>query len=124
MVMAFGGTLGLMGVALPGVEVGIAISALVLGTLVLAEARPPLVAAAVVVGFFAIFHGHAHGTELPQGESGLLYSVGFVVATGCLHGIGIATGLLHRWPWGRVALRMAGGAVALSGVGFLVRALT
>jgi len=123
MVMALGGTLGLMGVALPGVEVGIAISALVLGILVLAEARPPLAIAAVVVGFFAIFHGHAHGTELPAGESGLLYSVGFVVATGCLHAVGIALGLLNRWSSGRTALRAAGAVVALSGVAFLVRAL-
>lgn len=123
MVMAFGGTLALLGVTLPGVEFGIAISALVLGILVLAEARPPLVTAAVIVGFFAIFHGHAHGTELPEGQSGLLYSVGFVVATGCLHGVGIAVGLVHRWAWGRSALRAAGAVVALAGVGFLVRAL-
>lgn len=124
MVMALGGTLGLMGAALPGVEVGIAISALVLGILVLAEARPPLAVAAVVVAFFAIFHGHAHGTELPPGESGLLYSIGFVVATGCLHGVGIALGLLHRWSSGRRALRAAGALVALAGIGFLVRALS
>lgn len=123
MVMALGGTLGLMGVALPGVEVGIAISGVVLGILVLFEARPPLAVAAVVVGFFAIFHGHAHGTELPAGESGLLYSIGFVVATGCLHAAGIALGLIHRWSPGRLALRAAGAVVALAGVGFLVRAL-
>ena len=124
MVMALGGTLGLMGMALPGVEVGIAISALVLGMLVLAEARPPLAFAAAVVAFFAIFHGHAHGTELPPGESGLLYSIGFVVATGCLHGVGIALGLLHRWSSGRRALRAAGALVALAGIAFLVRALS
>ncbi len=123
MVMAFGGTLGLLGVALPGVEIGIAISALVLGVLVLAEARPPLAVAAVVVGFFAIFHGHAHGTELPEGQSGLLYSIGFVVATGGLHAVGIALGLLHRWSSGRAALRAAGAVVALAGIGFLMRAL-
>lgn len=123
MVMAFGGTLGLMGFSLPGVEIGIAISALVLGSLVLAEARPPLAVAAVVVGFFAIFHGHAHGTELPQGESGLLYSIGFVVATGCLHAVGIALGLFHRWSSGRIALRAAGALVALAGIAFLARAL-
>jgi urease accessory protein len=123
MVMAFGGTLGLMGISLPGVEIGIAISALVLGILVLAEARPPLAVAALAVGFFAIFHGHAHGTELPPGESGLLYSIGFVVATGCLHAVGIALGLLHRWSSGRTALRAAGAVVALAGIGFLLRAL-
>ncbi len=86
MVMAFGGMLALLGVAIPGVEIGIAASALLLGTMVLLEAKPPLAAAAALVGVFAIFHGHAHGTELPEGASGLLYSIGFVVATGCLHG--------------------------------------
>lgn len=123
MVMAFGGTLGLMGVALPGVEIGIAVSAIVLGVLVLAEARPPLAVAALVVGFFAIFHGHAHGTELPQGQSGILYSIGFVAGTGCLHAVGITLGLVHRWSSGRVALRAAGAVVALAGVGFFVRGL-
>lgn len=122
-VMALGGTLGLMGAALPGVEIGVAVSAVVLGVLVLTEARPPLAVAAAVVGFFAIFHGHAHGTELPAGESGLLYSIGFVVATGCLHAVGIGLGLVHRWSAGRVALRAAGALVALAGLGFLVRAV-
>jgi urease accessory protein len=87
------------------------------------EARPPLWAAAVLVGFFAIFHGHAHGTELPAGANGLLYSVGFVIATGCLHAAGIAVGLVHRWPAGRTALRLAGAVVAAGGVWFLWRAI-
>src|ERR1700756_4613836 len=75
MVMAFGGMLGLMGVPLPGTEIGIALSAIGLGAMVATEARPPLWIAAVMVGFFAIFHGHAHGTELPPDESGVLYSI-------------------------------------------------
>jgi urease accessory protein len=123
MVMAFGGMLGLIGVPVPGVEIGIAVSALLLGVAVLVELRPSLPLAAVLVGFFAIFHGHAHGTELPAGQSGLLYSMGFVVATGSLHATGIAVGLIHRWPWGRVALRLAGASVAASGIFFLWRAL-
>ena len=88
-----------------------------------AEARPPSGWAPRVVAFFAVFHGHAHGTELPAGQSGLLYSVGFVAATGLLHAAGIAVGLIHRWAWGRRALRGAGAAVAASGVYFLWRAL-
>jgi len=124
MVMAFGGMLGLMGIPIPGVEVGIAISALVLGAMVMLEAKPPLWIAAVIVGFFAVFHGHAHGTELPEGASGLLYSIGFVVATGSLHGAGIAIGLIHKWPWGRKALRVAGGAVGLAGLYFLWSAVS
>ncbi len=123
LVMAIGGFLGLLGVPLPGVEVGIAASAVLLGAMVATESRPPLALAAALVAFFAVFHGHAHGTELPPGQSGLLYSFGFVVATGCLHAVGIALGLLHRWRSGRVALRGAGAAVGLAGLVFLWRAL-
>ena len=119
MVMACGGMLGLMGLDLPGVEVGIALSALALGVMVAWEARPPLWVAALLVGFFAIFHGHAHGKELPAGADALLYSIGFVVATGSLHAAGIGMGLVHRWPVGRVALRLAGVVVALAGVAFV-----
>jgi urease accessory protein len=89
---------------------------------VLAEWRPPLWAAALLVGFFAVFHGHAHGAELPEGASGLLYSMGFVIATGTLHAIGIGIGSVHRWSWGRAALRVAGAAVAAAGGYFLWRA--
>ncbi len=122
-VMALGGFLGLLGVPLPGVEVGIAASAILLGAAVMTERRLPLYAAAALVGLFAVFHGHAHGTELPAGQSALLYSLGFVVATGCLHAIGIAIGASHRWPAGRIALRIAGGGVGLAGVFFLWRAI-
>ena len=123
MVMAVGGFLGLLGIPLPGVEIGIALSAVLLGAMVAREARPSLAVAAALVAFFAVFHGHAHGTELPPGQSGLMYSMGFVTATGCLHGVGIAIGVVHRWPAGKVALRLAGVAVALAGVSFLWRAI-
>jgi urease accessory protein len=123
MVMAFGGMLALLGVPLPGSEIGIALSALALGLAVTAEAKPPLWAAAIVVGGFAIFHGHAHGTELPPGANGILYSIGFVIATGGLHAAGIAIGLAHRWRWGRFGLRMIGAGVAVAGAIFLWRAL-
>lgn len=122
MVMAIGGFLGLVGVPLPGTEVGIALSVLVLGVMVALEARPPLAVAAAIVAAFAIFHGHAHGTELPPGQSGLTYSIGFVAATGTLHGVGILLGVAHRWAKGRFALRVAGGGVALAGIAFVVRA--
>lgn len=124
MVMALGAMMGLLGIPLPGVEIGVAVSALVLGTMVLAEKRPALWIAAGVIGFFAVFHGHAHGVELPAGQSGLLYSMGFVICTGCLHGVGIAIGLIHRWATGRFALRVAGGGVAAAGLYFLYAALT
>lgn len=123
MVMAFGGMLGLMGIPLPGVEYGIAASAILLGAAVLFEVRPPLAVAAVLVGIFAIFHGHAHGTELPPGQSGLLYSMGFVIATGCLHAVGITMGAVHRWGWGQRLLRFAGAIVAGGGMFFLWKAV-
>lgn len=121
--MAIGGMLGLMGIPLPGVEIGIAVSAIVLGIMVVAAARPPLWVAAVLVGVFALFHGHAHGTELPEGANGTLYSIGFVIATGLLHGVGIAIGLIHRYDWGKPALRGAGALVAAGGAFFLYQAL-
>jgi urease accessory protein len=123
MVMAFGGMLGLIGFSLPGIEVGIAVSAIILGVMVGLEAKPPLWVAAVAVGFFAIFHGHAHGAELPPGADALLYSIGFVIATGCLHAAGIGIGLIHRWPAGKVALRLTGLAVAMAGGCFLWQAV-
>jgi urease accessory protein len=119
MVMAFGGMLGLLGVPLPGMEIGIAASAILLGAAVMMELRPPLALAAGLVGFFAIFHGYAHGSELLAGQSGLLYSIGFVMATGCLHAVGISIGLVHRWSWGQRALRVAGAAIALAGIFFM-----
>jgi urease accessory protein len=123
LVMALGGALGVVGVPLPGVEVGIALSAVVLGAMVAFAARPPLWVAALIVGAFAIFHGHAHGTELPEAASPIAYSLGFVVATGLLHAAGIAFSLVTRWAQGRHLVRGAGGAIGALGAYFLVRAL-
>ena len=119
-VMAFGGLLGGLGVPLPAVETGIAASALALGAAVALALRPPLWVSAVLVGAFAIFHGHAHGTELPQAANPFAYGVGFVVATGLLHLSGIALGLLARWPAGLRTVRVGGGAIACVGLYFLV----
>ncbi len=122
MVMAFGGFLGLIGVPIPGVEIGIALSGVVLGAAVMTESRPPLYLAAALIAIFAICHGHAHGAELPPGTSGLTYSIGFVVATGLLHACGIGIGAVHRWPYGRLALRALGGLISVGGVFFLSQA--
>jgi urease accessory protein len=119
LVMALGGVLGILGFPIPGVEAGIAASALVLGLMVAFAARPPLWVAAVLVGTFAVFHGHAHGAELPPGADAVAYSAGFVIATGLLHLAGIAFGLLTGSPAGRIAVRTAGGAIALAGLVFL-----
>jgi urease accessory protein len=124
MVMALGGMMGLMGIKLPGIELCIALSALALGFAVFREARPKLWISATIVGAFAIAHGHAHGTELPIGANGVLYSVGFVMATGLLHALGIGIGLVHRWTAGRIALRVAGALVAMGGVFFLWKAIS
>jgi urease accessory protein len=119
MMMAAGGMLGLIGMPLPGVEIGIALSAVVLGALVVGRIRVPVAAAVIIVGFFAIFHGHAHGTELPAGQNALLYSLGFVIATGLLHAVGITIGLMQRWELGGQVLRGAGGLVLVAGLYFL-----
>ncbi len=119
LVKTFGGLLGVLGISIPAVETGIAVSALVLGLMVLLTVRAPLWTAALLVGAFAIFHGHAHGTELPNAASPLAYSFGFVFSTGLLHLTGIAFGELSRWPWGTIAVRAGGGVIALAGVGFL-----
>jgi urease accessory protein len=122
LVMAVGGVLGVLGVPLPGVEVGIALSAVALGAAVAFALKPPWWVAALLVAAFAVFHGHAHGTELPQAANAVAYSLGFVIATGLLHLAGIAFGALTRSPRGRVAVRALGGAIALLGVFFLARA--
>ena len=123
MIMSIGGFLGLVGCPLPGVELGIGLSALCLGIMVAIEARPPLWVAVTLVGVFGLFHGHAHGTELPAGQDGMVYSMGFVIATGCLHGAGIALGVIHRWKAGITALRVAGAAIAMGGAFFTWQAL-
>jgi len=119
LVMAFGGALGVMGIPIPSIETGIAVSAIVLGAMVAFAIRPPLWVAAILVGVFAIFHGHAHGTELPIAASPLAYSAGFVISTGMLHLSGIAFGLLVRWPAGKIAVRTFGVFISIAGVGFL-----
>jgi len=123
LVMAIGGLLGMIGVPIPGVEIGIAVSGLVMGLAVLFELKPPLAVACLIVAAFAVFHGHAHGAELPAGESAILFSLGFVIATGLLHLAGILLGETRRWRGGRAFVRGAGGAVALAGLFFLERAL-
>ena len=119
LVMAFGGALGILGVPVPGVETAIALSGIVLGLMIVFTVRPPLWVASVLVAFFAIFHGYAHGAELPHAANAFSYAIGFVIATGLLHLGGIAVGLLIRWPWGRVAVRGCGAVIAATGFAFL-----
>lgn len=115
MIMALGAALGVVGVPLPAGELIIALSVIVLGALVALAQRLHISAALVIVGVFAVAHGHAHGEELPHAADALAFTVGFVLATGLLHLAGIVIGLLARWPWGFAVIRSAGCAVA--GVG-------
>ncbi len=120
LVMAFGGALGVTGVSLPGVEVGIALSAVVLGLMVAAGRDMPLWLAIIVVGAFAVFHGHAHGTELPLAADAVAYGIGFVIGTGLLHLAGIGIGAVGTSGAGRVAVRAVGGVISVAGLAFLM----
>ena len=119
LVMTFGAALGVFGVPVPAVEAGIASSAIVLGLLIMLAARPPLWVAAIIVGVFAIFHGHAHGAELPDAVNPFAFASGFVLATGLLHLAGIGFGMLVRWPAGRMAVRAGGALISVAGLAFL-----
>jgi urease accessory protein len=116
LIMAIGGAAGIIGMPLPGTEIIIALSVIVLGGMVAMAARLNLVLALVIVGIFAFAHGHAHGAEMPASADALAFSVGFVIATGMLHALGIAIGLLIKWPVGFSAVRAMGGLAALFGV--------
>jgi urease accessory protein len=120
LVMSLGGALGVRGVPLPAVEIGVAASAAVLGLMIVLSARPPIAVAAAIVGLFAIFHGYAHGVELPKAAYPLAYGVGFVLSTGLLHVTGITLGLIERWPIGVKALRGMGAGISAVGVYLLL----
>ena len=121
-VMAFGGLLGSFRIADPFFEIGVAMSVVVLGLAVALRANMPTITAIALVGLLAIFHGYAHGAEMPPDVSGHAYAAGFLLATALLHSAGIALGLAAGWfaPRGgwRVA-QAAGGAMALAGVAIL-----
>jgi urease accessory protein len=114
--MIVGGLAGASGVTLPLVELGIAVSLVVLGAAVAFSVRLPVAVAASLVGLFALFHGHAHGTELPETASALAYGLGFVVATASLHGLGVATGLLLKRDAGKLLVRIGGAGIAATGL--------
>ena len=126
LLMGAGGALATAGTALPSVEIGIAASVIVLGALVGFKVPAPLAIAAGTIAMFAIFHGHAHGSEMPIDLSAVAYTAGFMLATALLHGIGIALGFAtsrigeHH---GRLAYALGGGTVALAGLGILAHAI-
>jgi urease accessory protein len=125
-VMALGGALGMVGIAVPFVEIGIAASVIVLGLAVALRLQWPVATAMALVGAFAVFHGHAHGAEMPAAASGFDYATGFLLATALLHAAGIGFGLgIARF--GRIhaprAIRFGGAAMAITGLGLLTGAL-
>ena len=121
-VMALGGVLGMAGVPFPPVELGIAASVIVLGAAILCRWQAPVWLAAPIVAVFGLFHGYAHGLELPSMADPLSFSLGFVAATGLLHVLGIALGLLRDRPGGERLLRLSGGLIAIAGCYFLAAA--
>ena len=116
MLMAVGGVAGILGLPLPNIEIGIALSVIVLGAVILFAVRPPLWSSLLIVSFFAVFHGYAHGIELPQQTDPLGYSLGFVVATGLIHIAGILIGFVTRLPNGVTLLRICGGGFTAAGI--------
>lgn len=119
LMMAVGGAFGVVGVPLPGEELLIALSVLTLGMMVAQARRLPLPAAFAIVAVFAFAHGHAHGAELPHSTDAVSFTVGFVMATGMLHAIGITIGLLMRWHRGALLIRGLGSVAAAVGVYFV-----
>jgi urease accessory protein len=115
-VMVLGGILGMAGVAIPFVEGGILVSVFGVGVLIAAAVRLPLAASMVIVGFFALFHGQAHGAEMPAEASGLLYSLGFVISTAFLHATGAAAGIVMGKFSAPSITRLVGAAVCVAAV--------
>jgi urease accessory protein len=115
-VMALGGVAGILGLPLVGIELGVTVSVLVLGSMIALDRRPPLWVAFLMVSFFAVFHGYAHGAELPGQTGAVAYSAGFVTATGLIHLTGIGIGLVVKLPQGTRLLRAGGGVIAAAGL--------
>jgi urease accessory protein len=122
--MAAAGATGMAGVPVQIVEAGIGLSVVVLGLVIAFQIKPPTLVAMLVVGFFALFHGYAHGTEMPNGVAGLSFAAGFLVATALLLGAGVGLGLLlQRRTLSRRLIQAGGGAMALVGIAVLTNFL-
>lgn len=118
--MAMGGFFGFLGIPFARIETGIAGSVVILGLLIAIATRLPLMASMALVGVFALFHGYAHGAEMAAGSSALWYSLGFMLATALLHGVGIGIGWATQTSDSRQWLRLGGVAIAASGVMLLI----
>ena len=122
-VMAVGGVLGWLDIGLTAIESGIAISVLGLGLAIAADKRLPISIAMTAVGFFAIFHGYAHGAEMPTVARASTYAIGFLTGTAVLHITGLVIGdISQHYARGKLLLRIAGAGIAAAGAAFLVGA--
>jgi len=122
--MGVAGAIGMAGIPLQIVEVGIGLSVVVLGLMIAFQIEPPTSVAEVVVGFFALFHGYAHGSEIPNGRAGLSFAVGFLIATALLLGAGVGLGLLlQRRTLSQRLIQASGRAMALVGIAVLAGVL-
>lgn len=119
--MAVGGLLGATGIVIPMFELGIALSVVVLGLLTAFDLRQPLPWATLAVGLSAIFHGYAHGAEMPVSANALSYAIGFLLATVLLHASGLVIGLALKVA-GSLPARLLGGIAALAGIGLVLGA--
>jgi urease accessory protein len=123
MIMVVGGVIGMLGIPLPGIEIGIALSILALGLAIALAWHPAEWVALVLIGFFALCHGHAHGVELPLSADPADYAIGFVLATGMIHLFGIGVGLALNKPMHGRLSRGLGALIGIGGIYFLVPAL-
>lgn len=120
--MLVGGTLGVLGVALPHVELGIALSVLLLGGGIAMPRLFPVWLTMCVVAFFGSLHGNAHGVEMPQSAVPVFYSLGFIVSTASIHLAGVGIGMIPWLHWrNRLPMGAMGIVIALVGVHFLVQ---
>ena len=119
-VMALGGALGLIDIGLTSTELGITASLVLLGLIIAAEHKLPILLAMAGVGFFAVFHGYAHGSEMPTTAEPALYEAGFLTGTALIHIVGLVIGdIAKHYEQGKVALRAGGGLIAMVGVLFI-----
>lgn len=123
-VMALGGLLGLINIGLTAIELGIAVSLVILGLVIAAERKLAIWVAMIGVGFFAIFHGYAHGAEMPETAQPILYALGFLLGTALIHVAGVVIGDISRhYERGKVALRVGGALISLVGLLFVLGVL-
>ncbi len=119
-VMALGGALGLIDIGLTSIELGIAASLVLLGLIIAAERKLPVLIAMAAVGFFAIFHGYAHGAEMPTTAEPVLYALGFLTGTALIHIAGVVIGdIAKHYERGKMILRFGGGFISFVGILFV-----